>query len=288
MSLTRVNSGESPAPTNNVPLQGGVRLKGVISQDRADQPLVTVITAVYNGNPYIAGCLDSVLSQDYSNIEHIVLDGGSSDGTVEMLRQYSDQLALWKSEPDEGVYDAWNKALLEARGEWICFLGADDEFVPGAVSAYMKLAAKNPNAEYLSSRVRVVYSTGYERILGEPWTWSRFSKSMCTAHVGSMHRRSLFDRLGVYDTTYRSASDYELLLRARHGLRADYMPIVTAKMRAGGLSLTYAAIEEEARAKMSAGGRNRVLTALELYLAKVKFPLRIPRAALAKRARRAG
>ena len=126
-----------------------------------------------------------------------MIDGGSTDGTVDVLRRYDDRIALWKSEPDHGVYDAWNKSLREAHGEWICFLGADDEFLPGAVSAYMALAASNPQAEYLSSQVRWVHPSGYERIIGEPWRWRKFSKSMCTAHVGSMHRRSLFDRVGI-------------------------------------------------------------------------------------------
>jgi glycosyltransferase involved in cell wall biosynthesis len=92
--------------------------------------------------------MESILRQDYPNIEHIVLDGGSSDGTVDVLRKYDDRIALWKSEPDRGIYDAWNKGLALARGEWICFLGADDEFLSGAVSAYMEFASQNPVAEY--------------------------------------------------------------------------------------------------------------------------------------------
>ena len=152
-------------------LFGGSRLKGVFAENRLDQPLVTVITAVYNGHKYMAGCLESVLRQDYPNIEHIVFDGASNDGTVGVLRQYDDRIAMWRSEPDAGVYDAWNKALAEARGEWICFLGVDDEFLPGAIRAYMALAAKNPQAEYLCSNVRWVHPSGYERMLGRPWTW---------------------------------------------------------------------------------------------------------------------
>src|ERR1700748_1400497 len=125
---------------------GGKRLKKNVAENRIDQPLVTVITAVFNGQPHIAGCLESVLEQDYPNIEHIVMDGCSIDGTVDVLRRYDDQIAYWKSERDSGVYDAWNKGLAEARGEWICFLGSDDEFLPGAVSTYMALAAKHPKA----------------------------------------------------------------------------------------------------------------------------------------------
>jgi len=255
-------------------LCGGKRLKGIVAEGSADRPLVTVITAVYNGQPYVAGCLDSVLSQDYPNIEHIVMDGGSSDGTLEVLRQYDDRIALWRSEPDNGLYDAWNKALLEAHGEWICFLGADDQFLPGAVSAYMALASKSPNAEYLSSKVKVGNPSGYQRTMGGPWTWKEFSRWMCTAHAGSMHRRSLFDWLGTYDTSYRIVADYEFLLRAGRQLSSAYMPVVTVIMKDGGVSCTRKALDEQARAKIGTGARSKLQAAIELQMANAKFFLR--------------
>jgi glycosyltransferase involved in cell wall biosynthesis len=274
MSSTEANSKEPSTQAENVPVRGGQRLKGIIPKGGVDQPLVTVITAIYNGKPYIAGCLESVLRQDYPTIEHIVVDGGSNDGTVDVLRQYDDRIALWRSEPDHGVYDAWNKALLESNGEWICFLGVDDEFLPGAVSAYMTLASESPQADYLCSRVKWVHSSGFERLIGSPWTWRKFSKSMCTAHVGSMHRRSLFERLGTYDTSYRMVADYELLLRARDQLKTAFMPTTTALMRAGGVSGNRTALDEQARAKLAAGGRSNVQVAVELYFAYAKFALR--------------
>jgi glycosyltransferase involved in cell wall biosynthesis len=255
-------------------MSGGQRVKGILSENSADRPLVTVVTAVFNGKPYLAGCLESVRRQDYPNIEHIVLDGGSSDGTLDVLSEYDDRIAHWKSEPDYGVYDAWNKALKEARGEWICFLGVDDEFLPGSVSAYMALAAKHPEAEYLSSRVRWVHGSGYECTNGGPWSWPEFSRWMCVAHVGSMHRRTLYNRLGAYDISYRSAADYEFLLRARGQLNAAYMPTTTVTMRAGGVSDDASALVEAARAKVTTGGRSKALAELEFRIAKAKFMLR--------------
>jgi glycosyltransferase involved in cell wall biosynthesis len=263
------------AAAQSVPrLCGGRRLQGSAAETSTEHPLVTVVTAVFNGEPYMAACIESVLSQDYPNIEHIVLDGASRDGTVDVLRRYEDRIAFWKSEPDSGVYDAWNKALLEARGEWICFLGADDEFLPGAISGYMALAAKNPSAEYLSSQTRWVHPSGYERTIGQAWTWKKFQRRMVTAHVGSMHNRSLFDRLGSFDTTYRSAADYELLLRANDGLRTAYMPAVTVMMRAGGVSDDSAAFTEATKAKIVTGKRNKTLAMLELHIANAKCRLR--------------
>jgi glycosyltransferase involved in cell wall biosynthesis len=276
------NSRGSSMQGENLRLSGGKRRKGIFAKSSVDQPLVTVITAVYNGQKYMPGCLESILRQDYPNIEHIVMDGASNDGTVDVLREYDDRIALWRSEPDQGVYDAWNKALAESRGEWICFLGVDDEFLPGAIGAYMALAAENPQAEYLSSQVRWVHPSGYERIIGHPWTWRELSKWMCTAHVGSMHRRSLYDRIGTYDTSYRIVGDYELLLRERSQLRAAYMPITTVIMRAGGLGDHRTAFLEQARAKIATGGRNKLLAVLELCASNAKYTLRPFRYALAR------
>lgn len=252
-------------------IRGGKRLKGQIDVGTAEQPLVSVITATYNGKSHLTQCVESVLRQDYPNIEHLVVDGGSSDGTVDVLREYDDRIALWTSGADLGVYDAWNKALREANGEWICFLGADDQFTGGAVSAYMGLAAKNPEAEYLSAQVQIVDDLGNERIFGERWRWPSFCRSMCTAHVGSMHRRRLFERLGLYDVNYHIAGDYEFLLRPRGRLRAAYMPRITVVMRAGGLSCTYEAIEETARAQIATGGRGKVFALVSMYTASLRY-----------------
>ena len=274
VTIVTANSG-NPSERNRLPgLCGGKRLRGIAAKGSETQPLVTVITAVYNGHADIARCLESVIHQDYSNIEHIVMDGGSTDGTVDVLRQYDDHVALWKSEPDKGLYDAWNKALLEARGEWICFLGADDQLSPGAVSAYMALAATSPEAEYLCAMIRLVYHSGHERVVGRPWKWKEFSRWMRLSHVGSMHRRRLFDRLGTFDPSFGSAADYEFLLRARDGLKAAYMPIETGIMRMGGVSDGPNASADATRAKILTGGRNPLLAEVELRMRRLRYYLR--------------
>jgi glycosyltransferase involved in cell wall biosynthesis len=241
-------------------ITGGRRLQGIVTARTADQPLVTIITSIYNGQPYVAGCLDSVLSQDYPNIEHIIMDGGSTDGTLDVLRQYNDKIAFWKSEPDHGIYDAWNKGISEARGEWICFLGVDDIFLPGAISDYMALAAKKPEAEYLYSKWHLVFPTGKELILGREFTSKEFLRAPQTySHVGSMHKRSLFERLGGYDTKYRIAADWEFLVRLRGKLKMAFLPQVAVRVRSGGASYSPAVIYEIYRAKHTTAGVPRIL-----------------------------
>ena len=253
---------------------GGRRLHLPSDPAVACEPKVTVITAVFNAVDCIANCIESVLGQDYPNVEHIILDGGSTDGTIEVLRRYEDRLTLWISEPDRGVYDAWNKGLKLARGEWISFLGADDTYLAGAISAYMKLALDSPEAEFLSSRARLDHPTGYSPIFGAPWEWPRFATAMTTIHVGTMHRRSLFEKYGSFDDSYRIAADYEFLLRAREGLRAAYTPVTTVVMRAGGVSDSTAGLHEARRAKIARGVRSAPVAELQLRQAIARFYLR--------------
>ena len=238
------------------------------------RPTVSVITAVYNRAAVLPRCIASVAAQDYPHVEHIVVDGGSTDGTVDVVRAHQHSLGAWISEPDRGVYDAWNKGLALARGEWIAFLGADDQYRPDAVRRYVETAAANPAAEYVSSRVELLYPGGVGRLIGRPWNWREFRRHMCVAHVGSFHRASLFGRVGNYDTRYRIVGDYELLLRAGEGLRAAFLNAVTARMDAGGLSDSTAALTEARRAKLQHGAKTRFAASVDHAVAFAKHQYR--------------
>jgi glycosyltransferase involved in cell wall biosynthesis len=237
------------------------------------QGRVSIITAVYNAATTLVSCLESVMAQDYPNTEHILMDGASTDGSVEVLKRYDERI-LWRSEPDKGIYDAWNKALTLATGEWIAFLGADDILLPGAIQSYMDAAIQKPDAEYISSNVRLLYPSGATKVIGQPWSWPSFQNRMTTAHVASMHRRSLFQRYGQYDASYRIVGDYELLLRPGAGLKAHFIPVVTAEMRTGGASDSFSSLYEAERAKVMTGGRSRVLARSDLFIAKTKLYIR--------------
>jgi glycosyltransferase involved in cell wall biosynthesis len=191
-----------------------------------------------------------------------------------VLRRYDDRVALWTSEPNGGLYDAWNIGLSYARGEWICFIGIDDEILPGGVSKYMALAVTNPEAEYLNSLVRMVHHSGYERTFGRPWKWREFSRWMRWAQVGSMHRRTLLDRLGPFSLSFGACGDYELLLRARDGLKTAYIPDETAMMRWGGCSDKLAAGADATRAKIATGGKNPIMANIELGIFTIRYYLR--------------
>lgn len=207
-------------------------------------PSISIITATYNAAEYLPNLARSIREQTYGNVEWIVVDGASKDGTLDIIRQNEDVIDHWISEPDRGIYDAWNKGLGLASGEWICFLGADDFFwspevleitapvlaaaYPGHRVVYGSLAIVNPGRE-------VLYT------LGEPWAAvrRRFQSVMSLPHPGLMHHRLLFSEHGEFDTSYRIAGDYELLLRELRGGDAQYMNgMIVAGMTLGGVSTT--------------------------------------------------
>lgn len=212
------------------------------AQSVASDPLISVVTAVFDGADTIQRCIDSVAGQSYAPKELIVIDGGSTDGTREILRRNESRLAYWESEPDRGIYHAWNKGLSHARGDWICFLGADDFFWSADVLERMAavLARTRPEVPVAYGRVALVNQLGREVLrIGEDWhkVKRRLWQIMCIPHTGLMHRRSLFQEHGAFDESFRIAADYEMLLRALRDRDAIFVPdILVAGMQQGGVS----------------------------------------------------
>jgi glycosyltransferase involved in cell wall biosynthesis len=264
--------------------EGGLRTQGFFKAGKscfnmaqcANEAVVTVITATFNAAQHIEKTILSVLNQSYNNVEYIIIDGGSTDGTLDIIRKYQHAIDYWISEPDKGIYDAWNKGICLSQGEWIAFLGADDILLKEALQSYVALIASYYNSppEYVSSRVNLISGTKVSRTIGQQWRWKAFRSWMNVAHVGSLHSRSLFERYGLYDTSYRICADYEFLLRPGASLRSAYMDSITAYMRIGGISNSLQALWEAERAKVSTGGRSVVASRIERLVATGKFKLR--------------
>lgn len=205
-------------------------------------PLITIIIAVFNGTKTLQQCIDSVANQTYPNKELIIIDGGSTDGTIDLLKKNNHHITYWISEPDRGIYNAWNKALAQAKGEWICFLGADDFFFNTRVLEQMAvhLAIIPANIRVAYSQVMLLNNDGKTLYpIGEPWgkIKERFKQVMCIPHQGVMHRRSMFEQNGKFDESFRIAGDYELLMRELKTGDAVFIPdLITTGMRQGGIS----------------------------------------------------
>jgi glycosyltransferase involved in cell wall biosynthesis len=160
-----------------------------------------------------------------------------------LLEKNHSKFSYWISEPDCGIYHAWNKGLEQAHGEWICFLGADDYFWDTQVLAQTseRLGELSANINVAYGQIMLVSHDGkIIHALGEPWenVRERFKQAMSIPHQGTMHRRSLFERHGKFDESFRIAGDYEFLLRELKSAEAYFIPgvIITAMRQGGGIS----------------------------------------------------
>jgi len=220
------------------------------------QPLISIVTSSFNAAKTIEQTINSIIGQSYPNIEYIVVDAGSTDGTVDILKKYTDKISYWISEPDKGIYNAWNKALKVAKGEWIGFVGADDLYYPEAVQYYIDYinsAPGNEQLDFISSKIEYVDNElNLIKVDGKQWKWPQFSYFMTTHHSGMFHNRRLFEKYGHFDESYRSAGDYALLLKPGKNLKAGFVDKVTLKMRQGGISSGGLFLFDEAlRAKLA-------------------------------------
>ena len=250
---------------------------GDSNSDASQLPLVTIITATYNAEKYLRETINSVIDQTYSNIEFIVIDGQSSDSTTKIIKEFETHIAYWVSEKDRGVYDAWNKALAIAKGEWICFLGADDILTPNAIEDYIQHinSLKGYKPEFVSSKAKLVsHDLTFIREKGEAWHWNKFKVYMTCVHVGALHHRELFKKFGIYDTKYKVAADYELILRAQDSLKASFLNKHTVLMRVGGLSNNFRVFEETYNAKVFTANRSAVACRIEYLVAISKYLIR--------------
>ncbi len=230
--------------------------------ERRGVPLISVVVATYNCADLLPACLDSILRQRYPHREVIVIDGGSRDGTVETIRSYAASIAHWESAPDKGVYDAWNKALALVKGDWICFLGADDRFHDESVleKAVPFLEQCYPRSRFAYGCLNIVDVRGCIReVVKRPWPDIRdafLAGTLMIPHTGSFHHRSLFQDYGTYDAAFRIAGDYDLLLRELRTADATYIAELT--------------VVDMGDAGMSSSPGNMVLGLREIARARVK------------------
>jgi hypothetical protein len=200
-------------------------------------PLITVITVVYNGAKYLEDTIKSVINQTYPNVEYIIIDGGSTDGTIDIIKKYDDYIDYWVSEPDKGIYDAWNKGVTVTNGQFVSFLGSGDTYHKDALKKYCNVILENNlNCLYISSKIELKKDKNVLRIIGDKWDWKVFKKYMNVAHVGSLHSLKLFKTFGLFDINFKIAGDYEFLLRVKDKLKACFLNEITATMRIDGVS----------------------------------------------------
>lgn len=212
--------------------------------------LISVIIATYNAGKTLNRCLNSISNQLNDNCELLIIDGGSKDNTLDIIKSYGNKVTYTVSEPDKGIYDAWNKGIKQATGDWLMFVGADDELLPGSINTYLNCIINTTVIDaydYICAQNDYVDSNGrFLKKIGKEPSWRNMRKYMAAAHVGSLHnKKNLFEQVGLYDLNYHICADYELLLRKRNHLSYKFITGETiARMQEGGMSMTSAALIE--------------------------------------------
>ncbi|WP_264560045.1 glycosyltransferase family 2 protein [Flavobacterium sp. N2270] len=235
----------------------------------------SIITATYNSEKTLERTIKSLLNQSFKNFEYLIIDGNSSDSTLSIVKKYEKEFTdkdisfKYISEPDKGIYDAWNKGLLLASGEWISFLGSDDYYIENALEIYHSNI--NTNFNYLHSKVRLVDENDKQlKILGTPIIKKQFHQYMKIAHVGSFHHKSLFQN-EKFSLKYKSASDYFFFLKNLELINSFYINEITAVMQHGGISTNVnSALKEALRVKIEVNKRNSILCYIDFFIAHLK------------------
>lgn len=203
---------------------------------------ISVITASFNAAGTLEDCFRSLRRQTHGDVEHIVIDGGSTDGAVEIIRRHAGRIAHWVSEPDRGVYHALNKGLDRATGDAVGFLHADDLFADESVLERVADGFEKTGADACYGDLQYVSAGDTARVIRH-WKAGRyrpgaFRLGWMPPHPTFYTRRELYGRLGAFREDFRIAADYELMLRffERGRIRAHYLKALMVKMRVGGIS----------------------------------------------------
>lgn len=190
-------------------------------------PLVSIITPSYNQASYLESTILSVLNQDYPNIEYIILDGGSEDGSVEIIKKYAGSISGWFSEKDKGQTDAINKGFNQAHGEILAWLNSDDTYEPGAVSAAVAYLTENPQVGFVYGDCNFIDSEG--KIIGK---FNARQTDLKKLERGNVHipqqafffRANLWKQVGPLDDSFFFAMDYDLWVRLARKAPLQYLP----------------------------------------------------------------
>ena len=202
---------------------------------------ISVITVAFNNSDYIEDCIKSVIGQTYENLEYIIVDGGSTDGTLEVIKKYEDRISKWVSEPDHGIYDAMNKGIKMATGGIIGFLHSDDFYPHENVIAQVAEAFMNSGVHSVYGDLVYVNKTNGKAV--RYWRAGEFKESLIKwgwmpPHPTFFVKKEVYEEHGCFNTNLKIAADYELILRflGKQKITTHYIPNVLIKMRLGGIS----------------------------------------------------
>lgn len=215
--------------------EGGRRIKGIDKAEIKEFPLISVITVVFNGQDTIERTIKSVLNQKYPNIEYIIIDGESTDSTLSIIDKYENYIDYWRSEPDKGISDAFNKGYIFSTGDYISYLNSGDWYQPDGIKILVK--SIDENNSIFCGHLRLYSSDGKKPegvFRSRP---ERLLQTMRIAHPATLVSRKVFEEIGLFSLEYKYAMDYDFLIRAYlNGFKIKVVDGVISNMPVGGNS----------------------------------------------------
>jgi glycosyltransferase involved in cell wall biosynthesis len=246
-------------------------------------PRLSIVVATWNVAEKLDRCLASIKEQTFCDWELLISDGGSTDGTLDLIKKHKDSIAWWQSRRDHGIYDAWNQAIVHAKGEYVCFLGADDAWTNEHSLETLFAAIGDGHYDLVTSQGRVKDPATKKTVeCGSAWDFKRIGRRMIVCHPGLLHRRTLFRVHGLFDSSYRITGDLEFLLRLPPDIATLHVESVLVDIEAAGISRRNVLSRlREQRTALSSCPRYGSLRANVIWLDKLwRYPvarlLRIP------------
>ena len=203
---------------------------------------MSIITATYNSSRYVRDCIRSVHTQSHPNIEHIIIDGKSTDNTLELIGAMPSRIAKIVSEPDEGIYDAMNKGVAQATGDIVGILNSDDFYPSTEILSEIVATFERTGCDAVFGNLDLVHPENTNRVLrhwrSSPFVPGSFRKGWHPPHPTFFVKREMYTRYGTFDAKLDVSADFELMLRfiEKHGIRTQYLDKTIVKMRHGGES----------------------------------------------------
>lgn len=203
---------------------------------------VSIITVCFNSESTIRDTIESVRDQDYPDIEYIIVDGGSTDGTLDIIEEYGGIVSALISGPDHGIYDAMNKGILASKGDVVATLNSDDFYADKSSIQKLVSCMEQSGADTVFADLIIIDPRNSENIVryykSSHFYPEKLRYGWMPAHPTFLAKRTLFDKWGLYSLNYRIAADFEMMVRLLYKANASYayLPEVVVKMRAGGVS----------------------------------------------------
>jgi glycosyltransferase involved in cell wall biosynthesis len=260
-----------------MPIEGGLRVRGSFARTGfPGRPLVSIVTVTRNRAAVLEKAIGSVLGQTYGNIEYVVIDGESDDGTVEILKRHDHAIAYWRSETDRNLYDAMNKGIALCTGDIVGIVNSDDWLERDAVEAAVQAFSLNPDVDLVHGNLGARTHDGeLECVLRPRRSTLAWYVSLPVYHPTCFLRKRAYSRFGAFNPDYAIVADYELFLRLRKGgAKMLHLDRILSNMTAGGVSNRpenfEKAMKESLQAKLS-NGYDPVLSRIGLWLHRGKY-----------------